>query len=168
MLNLCFILFELNHNFFQNLPKSLHIITMGTIDIFCNRCFREKDFDQGSFYISSCYHILCGGCRGNSVNVCPCCNQSCQFLEINNNLPANVKAYFMIDMTDQRCGSVQKIWKFQTQQYRIWMQANGHHTADNCNKLIEEAEPKNLRRQKMNERLQQEANLKRKLDDSMR
>lgn len=153
--------------FIQNLPENFHTITMATIAIFCDRCFRDKEFDQGLFYISSCYHILCAGCRGNS-DICAYCNKTCQFLEISNELPPHVKAYFMLELMDQRTGSVSKIWKFQTQQYCIWMDQYGHHTVENCNIKIKEAEENNLRRRKMNERLQQEMDLKRKLDEAMR
>lgn len=69
----------------------------------CNHCLTELKLFQetpstGSHankcYLTNCHHIQCHNCKIRFPGQCAACHQQCKFMEINQQMPSQYKAYF--------------------------------------------------------------------------
>ena len=88
--------------------------------IFCNSCFESKEDSTRTFSCTSCSHVFCSTCLSNFENFCLICKVKCKVLEINEDLPAEVKLVF--DETSfQKCiDSATRVYNFQENQTRMY------------------------------------------------
>jgi len=88
----------------------------------CNKCLRSLEKNEG--YLTSCGHVVCNrencsiSMNSNDRITCPICNQMCVFIQLNENLPGEVKEFF--DEPEALILKVSNIIRFQNQQKMIF------------------------------------------------
>lgn len=60
----------------------------------CNACGMTPG-SKVIYKITSCLHVLCQNCQKKDPGKCPLCRNACQCVELNSNMPANIKELFM-------------------------------------------------------------------------
>lgn len=88
--------------------------------VFCNSCFLSKGTSNVPYYCTSCSHVFCRNCLSNYENFCLICKAKCRVLEINQNLPENIRVFFDKAAVKQKMEEAEKIFQFQTNQSQIY------------------------------------------------
>ncbi|CAO1398251.1 unnamed protein product [Diamesa serratosioi] len=89
-------------------------------NIFCNSCFETKEDSTRTFSCTSCSHVFCSTCLSNFENFCLICKVKCKVLEINEDLPAEVKLVFD-DTSFKSClDNATRVYNFQENQTRLY------------------------------------------------
>lgn len=88
--------------------------------IFCNSCFETQAQIQRKFFITSCSHVFCETCSSSSRNVCRVCNAQCKVLEINKQMPSEVKIFLEENSIRRMAENIQKIQSFQENQVKLY------------------------------------------------
>ena len=87
---------------------------------FCNSCFEDKEDTTKTFFCTSCSHVFCSTCLSNFENFCLLCKVKCKVLEINDDLPAEVKMIFEENYIEKNMNNVKKAFNFQKNQSRLY------------------------------------------------
>lgn len=106
--------------------------------VFCEVCHEQRIAGMLDFYITSCSHIFCRKCARNSED-CTICGKLCYTMQMNQDLPLNVKEYFLNHA--HQLGKIGRIYQFQ----------NGkmdHFIKNNCS-IFKEYEARKHRIQKL-------------------
>ncbi|CAO1374749.1 unnamed protein product [Diamesa serratosioi] len=89
-------------------------------NVFCNSCFETKEDSTRTFSCTSCSHVFCSTCLSNFENFCLICKEKCKVLEINEDLPAEVKLVFD-DTSFTKClDDATRVYNFQENQTRLY------------------------------------------------
>lgn len=86
----------------------------------CNTCFESKDESTRKFYCTSCSHVFCSTCLNNYENFCLLCKCQCKVLEINEDLPIQVKLFFDNSSFDNSMSSASQTYHFQENQTHLY------------------------------------------------
>ena len=95
--------------------------------IFCNLCFETHSQLKKKFYVSPCSHVFCHSCIVNLRNFCPICKIQCKMLEINQQMPSEVKMFFEENSIARMIKNAQKIHLFQTNQIQMYAEKHKPH-----------------------------------------
>lgn len=91
-------------------------------NIFCNLCFEDKEDSTRTFFCTNCSHVFCSTCLNNYENFCLICKVKCKVLEINEDLPADVKLMFDFTSFDKCFDNAVRAFNFQENQNRLYTQ----------------------------------------------
>ncbi|CAO1407443.1 unnamed protein product [Diamesa hyperborea] len=89
-------------------------------NIFCNSCFEDKEDSSRIFFCTSCSHIFCSTCLNNYESFCLICKVKCKVLEINEDLPADVKLIFDETCFEKCIENAARAFSFQENQARFY------------------------------------------------
>jgi len=109
---------------------------------FCNLCFNSQVEGKQTFFITSCSHVFCSACLTNHPSFCRLCNNQCKVLEVNEQMPSEVKMFFEDSSIQRMIQSVEKINSFQENQVSIYInscskyQTKYHNNKKNAKSLL--------------------------------
>ncbi|CAH1715466.1 unnamed protein product [Chironomus riparius] len=89
-----------------------------TCFVCCNQCFESNADTQHKFYVTNCYHVFCAGCLTNNRSVCNVCKKRCKILQIDANLPKEVRTFFEPNVHRQLLSTAVKVHDFQQNQVK--------------------------------------------------
>lgn len=92
-------------------------------NIFCNSCFEDKEDSARTFFCTSCSHVFCSTCLNNFENFCLICKVKCKVLEINEDLPADVKLIFDETCFEKCIDNASRAFSFHENQARFYTQS---------------------------------------------
>lgn len=87
--------------------------------IYCNLCFETQAETRRKHFITSCSHVLCESCMLQR-NFCGLCAKDCKALEINGDLPTEVRAFFEDGSILKMNSSITKIQNFRENQAKMY------------------------------------------------
>lgn len=89
-----------------------------SINVYCNSCFETKSQLNQKFFVTSCGHVFCNVCMANDRSSCKLCNIECRVLDINKDMPQEVKIMFETESIQKLVANIKKIQTFQENQAR--------------------------------------------------
>lgn len=127
---------------------------LGTV-IFCNSCGESSPEVQREFFIGSCGHVFCSLCMANYKNFCRICNCQCKILQINEQMPSEVKIFFEDKSISNQFQLIEKINTFQEKHVRLYVEKTQIYQ-QKYNKIKTEVMQLNKMKQEINETIKRE------------